>query len=163
MAAAVAEARQEVLNELQKYGIQDEQVYLIDFVPLIEMIWADDMIREEGTELLNELVGKYVDRINRLSGDTLINLKTAKAFVSKFLRQRPDPELLISLRSLISPSRFLSLDPAIGDAVQDSLLSANMDFSASGEDEILYALEESEDIIEKPGFFEILNRLELQK
>jgi hypothetical protein len=37
---------------LESYGITDAQIYLIDLIPLIEMIWADGKAQEAEVSLL---------------------------------------------------------------------------------------------------------------
>jgi hypothetical protein len=44
--------RQRAIDELEQHGIRGPNVYLIDIIPLIEMIWADGRVQEGELEIL---------------------------------------------------------------------------------------------------------------
>jgi len=93
----------EAVEELERFGITGAQIYLIDLIPLMEMIWADGKAQGAEISLLADYLKKHVDRINNLAGYPALDLEEAKAFVTKFLKTRPDPQLLAALRALIAP------------------------------------------------------------
>lgn len=151
-------SRQEALEKLKQYEIQGPQVYLIDIIPLIEMIWADDCVQESETQLLYDYLERHVRHINKLSGAQTLSLKEARAFVDKFIKERPDTELLRTLRGLIEPVRSTS-DTAYYTAIKKSLLAQclNIGFSAFTGDPSTCG--ERFDSDEKMCFFEIMESL----
>lgn len=41
MTKELMKAREETIEKLRGYGIEGPLIYLIDIIPLIEMLWAD--------------------------------------------------------------------------------------------------------------------------
>ncbi len=151
-------SRQEALEKLKRYGIQGSQVYLIDVIPLIEMIWADDCAQESETQLLYDYLERHVRHINKLAGAQILSLKDARAFIDKFIKKRPDAELLRILRGLIEPVRSTA-DAAYYTEIKKSLLAQclNIGFSAFTDDSSKGG--ERFDSDEKQCFFEIMESL----
>jgi len=150
--------RQEALEKLKQYGIQGPQVYLIDLIPLIEMIWADDCVQESETNLLYDYLERHVRHIHKLAGAQILSLKEARAFVDKFIKKRPDAELLRILRGLIEPVRSTA-DSAYYTAIKKSLLAQclNIGFSTFTGDSS--DKEGRFDSDERKCFFEIMESL----
>ena len=44
--------REEILEQLRSFGISGKDVYFIDYIPLIEMIWADGQPQQGEKEIL---------------------------------------------------------------------------------------------------------------
>jgi hypothetical protein len=149
----------EVIEELKNYGITGAQVYLIDIIPLIEIIWADG--KAQGTEisLVADFLKKHVKHINGMAGYQALSLDEAKAFVRKFLKKRPDPKLLATLRSFIAPVRLKSSDPARSEKLKESLLAACLDIASSSVPENPHGLHDRFTSDEKRCFFEIMQSL----
>jgi len=150
---------EEAVEELERYGITGAQKYLIDLIPLIEMIWADGKAQEAEVSLLADYLKKHVKHINDMAGYPAMNLKEAKAFVTKFLKNRPDPELLATLRSFIAPLRLRSSDPDQCVNLKESLLAACLDIASSSVSEYPYGQHDRFTPQEKRCFFEILQSL----
>ena len=72
--------------------------------------------------LVENYLKKHVDHINKLSSYEMISYEDARRFISGFLKNRSDPELLKLLRSLIGPVRLTSTDPEEKQYFLDSLL-----------------------------------------
>jgi hypothetical protein len=102
-------------------------------------------------------VQRHVARLNRRAGYAMLKQADAAAFVQRFLRERPDPALLATLRELVAPLRLSSSDESENEALRRSLLSGCLHIAARapvpgrrqriGEDE-------------REAFFEILDSLE---
>jgi hypothetical protein len=97
----VACSRREALERLERMGIRGSDVYLLDTIPLLEMIWADDRVQLEERALLDEFLHAHVKNLNELSHTEVVTLDQARAFVERFLAERPSPELLELLRDLL--------------------------------------------------------------
>ena len=151
--------RQEALDELKRYGITGSQIYLIDIIPLLEMIWADGKPQDGEVAILEDYLEKHVIHINELANCELLTLEGARSFVLQFLRKRPDTELLKTLRSLVAPVRLSSSDTAENNALRESLLAACLDIVSSSVIEYPYRLGERFNPAEKRCFFEILESL----
>jgi hypothetical protein len=151
--------RQEALDRLLDFGIQGEQVYLIDIIPLIEMIWADGYKQAGEVAIFQDYLRHHVARLNRLAGCQIITLESAEAFLAGFLQQRPNPELLETLRSLIPSVRLSNSDETVNQTLRDSLLMTCLDIAASAVTHYPYSAVERFCFSEKRCWFEIMETL----
>ncbi len=60
--------RQEAIEDLRMFGIKEPYIYLLDIVPLVEMIWADGEAYESELAVLYEYLHKRVPQINEMAG-----------------------------------------------------------------------------------------------
>ena len=83
---------EEAIEELESYGITGAQIYLIDLIPLIEMIWADGKAQGAEISLLADFLKKHVEHINALAGlcQPLANSGRAYLLVHVFLKLRTE-------------------------------------------------------------------------
>ncbi len=152
--------RAEAIDELKKYNIEGPFIYLIDIIPLIEMIWADDKAQVSELEILSNYLEKRVDHINKLSGFKTISLTDAEAFAHRFLKQRPSPVLLSTLRNLYSKIHNTSQNEAAKNRFKNSLLATCLDIASSSVTNYPYEHGDRFNPAEKDCFFEILDSLE---
>jgi len=150
--------RAEAVEELERFGISGAEVYLIDFIPLIEMMWADERIQMNERAQIIEYAGHHLEHINRLFGYEALTMADVRSFLTRFLDERPDPELLKRLRSLLPTLRLSVADPEANRALKESLLGACIDIagSASTSGGSLDTIHPGE----RRCFFEILDTLE---
>ena len=59
---------EEAIEELEHFGISGAQIYLIDLIPLIEMIWADGKAQDAEVSILDDYLKKHVKHINSTAG-----------------------------------------------------------------------------------------------
>jgi hypothetical protein len=83
--------RQEAIEDLSMFGIKGPYIYLLDTIPLIEMIWADGEAHESELAILDEYLHKRVQQINEMAGYAAIDFQGAQAFAYRFIRQKPLP------------------------------------------------------------------------
>jgi len=60
--------RQEAVEDLSMFGIEDPKTYLVDMIPLAEMIWADGEVQESEFAILDEYLHERVQQINEMAG-----------------------------------------------------------------------------------------------
>lgn len=152
--------RLEAIEKLRRFGIEGAQIYLIDVIPLIEMIWADGQTQDAEIEILYRFVETHVKRLNAISGCELMTVAYAQRFIARFLEKRPNPDLMKTLRSLIAPVRLNSSDSRLNDFFRDSLLTTCLDIASSCVTRYPYHLCERFNLAEKKCFFNILEALE---
>lgn len=160
MAEPSSLSRKEALAVLRRHGIHGPHVYLIDLIPLVEMIWADGKAQESEVEIFEGYLERHVGSINTLAGHTVLTSATAREFVVRFLRERPDPDLLRSLRSLVAAVRLSSSDAEHNERLRSSLLATCVDIAASAVTHYPYLHGDRFDAGEKQSFFEILDSVE---
>ena len=95
------------------------------------MIWADNKAQQGEIVLLDSFLKKHVEHINQLVDYELLTFEKARNFTLRFLKIRPDPELLALLRSYVEPVRLATADPVQGELFRNSLLTACIDIAAS--------------------------------
>jgi hypothetical protein len=152
--------RREALEELRRHGVEGADVYLMDIIPLIEMIWADGRAQPGEIDILEVFLQQHIARLNRMSGYKVLTMAQARRFVDRFLTSRPDPELMHTLRELVAPVRLTTSDENLRSQVRDSLLAACLDIAASAVLEYPYGIDERFNTQEKRCFFEILESFE---
>jgi len=155
--------REQALNALAGYGITGPLVYLIDVIPLIEIMWADNKVQLGEREILNDFLKKHVVRINTAAGTTVLTMEQAHAFVRSFIETRPDPCLLKLLRSFVEIVHGCSSDPAAAEKIKQTLLSTCIDIAASSVERYPYGIHERFNPAEKQCFFEILDTLKTRE
>jgi hypothetical protein len=151
----------ESLEKLKDYGIKGKDVYFIDVIPLIEMIWADGRKQEAELAIMEHFLFEYLEHLNKSCGYQAFTEDDVKNFVSRFLKERPDPDLLKTLRELV----FLAKDYCSEENLQikDSLLARCLDIAASSTTEYPYGLYDRFNLSEKKCYFEIYETLSCEK
>ncbi len=149
----------DAIAELEGFGITGAQIYLIDLIPLIEMIWADGKAQDSEVSILANYLKAHVKHINQLAGYEALTPAEAKTFVKRFLKKRPDPQLLTTLRSLIAPVRLAGSDMQVREKLKASMLAACLDIASSSVTEYPFGLNDRFNKDEKRCFFEILKSL----
>jgi len=151
--------REEAIHELEKHGIKGTDIYLIDIIPLIEMIWADEKAQESEIEILFSYMKKHIKRINSVAGFEMLSEKQAKTFIQQFIDKRPDQKLLETIRSFVAPVLLSSTDDKLKEKLKTSILKTCMDIAASSVTEYPYDFRDRFNSEEKRTFFEILEAL----
>jgi hypothetical protein len=153
-------SRNEVLEELAALGISGKDAYFIDFIPLIEMIWADGQAQSGEMAILNEFIAKHVQHLNEMAGYDAFSLDEAEKFVSQFFKQRPSPKILKTLRNFAASYGLYRNGDGEKGPFDGSLLAFCVDIASSSVAKYPYGLHERFDSSEKRCFFEILDAFE---
>jgi hypothetical protein len=152
-------SRKEAVKALQEFGITGEQVYLIDLIPLIEIMWADGQTQKGEVAVLENYIEKHVNHVNHLAGCQILSFQMARDFAEQFIKERPSPELMKTLRDFIKPVRMDNAAKEDNEQLRSSLLSACMDIASSSVTQYPYDFEERFNFEEKVCFFSILESL----
>ena len=151
--------RQEALDRLRDFGIQGEDVYLIDLIPLVEMIWSDGQAQASEIGIFKDYLIKHVNNVNTIAGYKMLTIEKAERFLQRFLTGRPSAKLLQTLRSLVPPLRLSSSDDDANQALRESVLQGCLDIAASSVTEYPYEAMERFCSDEKKCWFEIFDTL----
>jgi len=153
-------SRMDAIEELKKYQIKGADVYLIDIIPIIEMIWADGMAQKNEIKIFYNYLKKHVAKINIMAGYTLLTIEKTKKFLKRFMDKRPDPDLMRTLRKLIEPVRLNTSDKKAVNLLKSSLLATCLDIASSSIRQYSDGVKDRFDLDEKRCFFEILETME---
>lgn len=127
---ALAMSRRDALDRLAAFGIAGSDVYFVDTIPLLEMIWADGVVQREEIDLLERFLRAHVQNVNALAGGDVVSYEAARKFVSRFLDERPDPALLTLLRKLL-PETGLGGDEPQSIARRRAILGFCLDIGSA--------------------------------
>jgi len=152
-------ARAEAKARLEAFDIRGQELYFIDLIPLIGMVWADGMAQSGELAILDEFIHRYVGQLNRHAGYDAFTVREARRFAHRFLEKRPSRELLVCLRGLALGAGMISGAHDAGAALKTSILSACLDIAASSTTRYPYGLSDRFCPEEKRCYFELLDAL----
>ena len=155
--------REEILEQLKPFGITGKDVYFIDYIPLIEMIWADGQPQQGEMDIFYDFLEKHVNHLNKMAGYEAFQLEDAVQFVGGMLKERPSLEMLKTLRKLAAKAGLFQEDARKRAQFEKSLLAICLDIGASCVTKYPYGLHERFNADEKRCFFEILDTFENKK
>lgn len=153
-----SEIRKDAVQELERYGIKGSYLYLIDIIPLVEMIWADGQAQENEVEILYRYLDEHLERINKIAGIQVIDKEKANRFAERFIKNRPPSELLTTICNLYFKILSTSENESLIAEIKNSLIAACLDIGSSSVINYPYAPGERFNADEKKCFFEILSK-----
>jgi len=105
-------SKEEALNLIEsQFGITGNQVYLLDLIPLAEMLWVDGKNQSEEVNLVYEFAIKHIAELSRhAEGEELLSEAEINDFMQRFVHARPSRELLSTLRKLANSFIFQHQD-----------------------------------------------------
>ncbi len=105
-------SREEVLNLMDsQFGITGNQVYLLDLIPLAEMLWVDGKNQPEEINLVYEFAINHIAELSsHVEGEELLSESEINDFMRRFIHTRPSKELLSALRTLANSFIFQNQD-----------------------------------------------------
>jgi len=124
----------EVLDLLERdYGISGGLIYLLDVVPLIEMVWADGTNQPAEIRLVYKFA---LDRLAQLSsyaeGQQALSIDETNAFLDRFLSSPPPAGLLRELRQLCLHGSADRVEDPVDRAIRcQTILEYCMDIAAA--------------------------------
>ena len=150
--------RQDALDILSKYGIEGVYVFLIDAIPLIELMWADGKNQPHELDVLKGYVEHQVERINEMTSQEMLTTAQAREFLLQFISKRPDPLFLEELRKLVE---VVVLQGENAEEVRECMLSHCLDVAANALVTYPYIGHDKRfSFEEKKCFFEILESID---
>jgi hypothetical protein len=125
--------RETLLKEMTRdYGLQEQDIYLLDLIPLIEMIWADGQRQQEEVALLYDFALQHLQRLSAwCDGVRVVSSEDVIRFVNYFLTERPSPALLKRLREFVVASLRQSVSCREAESRRQEIISWCLDIAAS--------------------------------
>jgi len=146
-------------GELKKYGIEGKYFYLLDVIPLIELAWADGKIQKMELNLIKKFIEKHILNINNAAGSNILTFKDGYDFIEKFTKERPNPQLMKILRSMIVPLRLKSKNPEKDYNQKINIIKFCLDIGSCCVKNYPYGERDRFDEDEKNVFIEIVKTL----
>ncbi len=82
------------------YGLKDGDLYFLDLIPLVEMVWADGHNQEAELRILEAFARRHLEELNGLLGYQAVTEQDLERFMERFVRHRPPQALLTELRTI---------------------------------------------------------------
>ncbi len=155
------ENRQNLINELiNNHGLNEYEIYLIDLFPLIEMIWTDGEAQQCETTLATKFcLNRIAELDSQTEGESPLSIDQANEFLDKYLNEKPNPELLKSIRSFIKPIHLSHSDPEINHERRQEILDYCIDIASAAVHKYPYGMHERFIKEEKQLLKEIIDSL----
>lgn len=125
--------REDALTVLEtQYGIQGHEIYLLELIPLIEMVWADGRSKPPEAALVYEFALRRLAELDyEADGLNVLTAGQVNAFVERFLSKQPSPTMLRELRQLAMPVIFDHSDPQVNNKRRRMILEYCLDIGAA--------------------------------
>ena len=91
----------DVQTILERNQLPASSVYLLELIPLIEVIWADGKNQIQEINILNDFTVKHLSSLSKdADGLEVVSVEEANQFIDNFLQQRPSQRLIDDLKLL---------------------------------------------------------------
>ena len=141
---------------LKQYGLRRSHVYLLELVPIIEVMWADGHNQKGELNALESILKKHLAKLREYAGGvTVVPQDEVDEFMQALVYQRPDPSLLKELRGLLQ-ERLESTSIN----TKKSILENCFDIAAACAADYPYGFDERIEASEKEMLWEIFQTLQ---
>ncbi len=141
---------------LQKHKLNSKVVYLLELIPLIEIIWADGKNQEKEISILQDFTVRHLANLsNAAEGMEVISVEEANSFIDYFMKQRPSDELLADLKGLA----IEKLEAELSNNTRDMIVKYCMDIAAACVTEYPFPASERVQAEEKAIITELIQTL----
>ena len=139
---------------LKQHGLKRSHVYLLEIIPLIEVMWADGKNQKGEIEALSQIVSEHLEKLNSYAGITVVPQTDVDEFMEAFVFQKPDNSLLQELRYLLKER--MATNP--GDKIK-SIMAHCFDIAAACAKQYPYGFDERVEASEKEMIWKIAESL----
>lgn len=86
---------------LARYNLKPQHIYLLDLIPLIEVVWSDGENQPHEMEIINTITQRHMTELSKLTeGIKILSTEDVQDFLDQFLNTRPPANLLREIREL---------------------------------------------------------------
>lgn len=111
--------------------LKDTDFYLLELIPLIEIIWADHKNQQPELNLLYKYTTQHLANLSEAAnGEEVISPEIANDFLDRFAHQKPAAETLKALRQFVTESWHDANDSAKKENSKQSILDYCLDIAA---------------------------------
>jgi hypothetical protein len=152
--------RDEILAALEsEQGVPARFIYLLDVIPLVEMLWADGRNQEAEVALVKKFLVEHLAELETAAGDnTPITVEEIDHFLERFVLTRPEPALLARLRELAECNIAQAPDPS---ARSRTVLEYCLDIASAAVTHYPHGYHERFEQAEKQALWKLMSNLEL--
>lgn len=152
--------RDEILTALDaEHGLSPRLVYVLDVIPLVEMLWADGRNQDSEISLIKKFLLEHLAELETAAGNNNpVTIEEINDFLERFVMRRPDPQLLDRLRRLAESNIANAPDPA---RRARTVLEYCLDIAAAAVPHYPYGKHERFQEAEKQALWQLMNSLQL--
>jgi hypothetical protein len=137
-----------VTQILKQHGMNDNHVYLLELIPLIQMIWADGKNQAEEIAILKRFAMQHLSRLSNLNEGVMpITVEATNEFLTRFSNSAPSQALLTDLKGLCIQQLGNRHDSVEAQNRADDILDFCIDIAAACAEQ--YPYEFNERIVEE--------------
>jgi len=125
-------SREQALDRLAlEHAIEGPDIYLLELIPLIEVIWADGVAQAAEIDIMHEFVLGHVAGLTAAAGMEIVSEADVTRFFQRFISKRPSAIVLKDIRELSAAVMFGNSDSASNQEKSDTILAYCLDISAA--------------------------------
>jgi hypothetical protein len=141
---------------LERHKLPSKTVYLLELIPLIEMIWADGKNQQKEISILQDFTIRHLANLsNAAEGLEVISVEEANSFIDYFMKERPSDELLADLKGLA----MQKLEAELSSNSREMIIEYCMDIAAACVTEYPYSSSERVQAQEKAIITDLIQTL----
>lgn len=155
-------AKQKLSMLLERNGLPPSHVYLLNLIPLIDMVWADGKNQRSELFIVDQYLKDHIKRVNASAeGLEVITFTDYQTFKAYFLERRPARVVLDTLHEICEDHVIESGDNAAQE--WEELINSCMDIAAACVTEYPFQLKERVCDEEKKRLKMLIRRLQFSK
>jgi hypothetical protein len=151
--------RQEALRVLEEDSrLSERMIYLLDVLPLVEMLWADGRCQQAERILIDEYLREHVAWLNaQVPGSRILEDADIDRFVAEFIERRP-PAALLDALSEFAYAQHASGRSAVPDS-RERVIDFSLDIASAAVTTYPFGPHERFEPEEKKIFMKLVRRL----
>jgi hypothetical protein len=150
----------EAIAKLETLGIRGVHVYLIDLLPLIDLMWADGQVQDNEKVIFDVYTQNRLEAINKsFDGAITLSRESVEEFFTPYLTKRPEPETMKAIGEILNSVLLSSTNEEWKRELKNSLLAAALDIASSNVTNYPYKNDERFSLQEKECFFSLMKNL----
>ncbi|NOQ16710.1 MAG: hypothetical protein GQ581_06585 [Methyloprofundus sp.] len=108
-----------------EFDLKSADYYLLDLIPLIEMMWLDGKNQEGELKILYQFVLEHIAYLDEAAGVQVVSIAEANDFLDRFAHNKPPQKLLTALHE------FIAQEKGVAEHRKVDILEYCLDISAA--------------------------------
>ncbi len=108
-----------------EFDLKAADYYLLDLIPLIEMMWMDGKNQEGELKILYQFVLEHLAYLDQVAGVQVISIAEANDFLDRFAHHKPPQRLLTALH------KFVAQEKGVAESRKHEILEYCLDIAAA--------------------------------
>lgn len=154
-------SREKIVDTLVRdHHLDVEQAYLLNLIPVIELMWADDRLQQAEISLLYEYAIQWVSLLSADSdGAQVVSIAQVNQFIERYTHERPAPKLLAALGELAHQFMEAAPETMLNNGRDQQLIDHCLDIAAASVTQYPYDRRSRITSAEKKLLTQLISRL----